>query len=119
MKLRLDLFVLALLAIVPGRAAEGKFSRIAYNNPGLVVDLGVGLWAWPLPMDYNGDGLMDLVVACTDTPYNGVYFFENTGQIDPATKLPLFKPAVRLGNAVASPQISYVDGKPVVTTPGA
>ena len=107
------------VAFAPARAADGKFSRITYNNPDLVVDLGVGLWAWPLPMDYNGDGLMDLVVACTDTPYNGVYFFENTGQIEVATKLPLFKPAVRLGKAVASPQISYVAGKPVVTTPAA
>ena len=107
------------VAFAPARAADGKFSRITYNNPDLVVDLGVGLWAWPLPMDYNGDGLMDLVVACTDTPYNGIYFFENTGQIEVATKLPLFKPAVRLGKAVASPQISYVAGKPVVTTPAA
>jgi len=30
--------------------------RLKYNHPGLVVDLGVGLWAWPLPMDYDDDG---------------------------------------------------------------
>ncbi len=105
--------------VSPAHAADSKFSRLSYNNPGLVVDLGVGLWAWPLPMDYNGDGLMDLVVACTDTPYNGVYFYENTGEIDVATRLPLFKAGVRLGKAVGSPQISYVGGKPVVTTPAA
>ena len=25
--------------------------RIKYNNPGLMVDLGVGLWAWPMLVD--------------------------------------------------------------------
>ncbi len=102
---------------MPPPSAEPK--RIRYNNPGLLANVGVGLWGWPLPMDYNGDGLMDLVVAGTGTPYNGVYFFENTGTSDPETHLPLFKPAVRLGKAVDSPQISYHEGKPLVTTPGA
>ena len=55
--------------------------RLAHQNPGLLADLGVGLWAWPLPMDYNGDGLMDLVVVCTDKPYNGTWFFENSGVV--------------------------------------
>jgi hypothetical protein len=106
----------------PARGApypDSKLTRLTYNHPGLVTDVGVGLWAWPLPMDYNHDGLMDLVVVCTDTPYNGVYFFENSGEIDMATQLPLFKAAVRIGKAAASPQVSYVDGRPVVTTTGA
>ncbi|MBI5767263.1 MAG: VCBS repeat-containing protein [Verrucomicrobia bacterium] len=96
-------------------AAEEKMPRLAYRNPGLLVDLGVGLWAWPLPMDYNGDGLMDLVVVCTDKPYNGTWFFENSGQTDPQTKLPVFKPAVLIGKSAPSVGISYVTGKPVVT----
>jgi hypothetical protein len=95
------------------------FQRISYNNPGLVTDVGVGLWAWPLPMDYNHDGLMDLVVAGSGKPYNGVYFFENTGVTDPESGLPLMKPGVRLGHAIDSPQVSHVDGKPVVLTPNA
>ncbi len=95
-----------------------QLERLSYNNPGLLVDLGVGLWAWPLPMDYNDNGLTDLVVVCTDTPYNGVYFFENTGDIDPETDLPVYKPARRLGRAVDNASISYVNGQPVVTTPG-
>src|SRR6516165_4480283 len=41
-------------------AAQG-LERLKFNNPGLVVDLGVGLWAWPLPMDFDGDGKLDLV----------------------------------------------------------
>jgi len=89
--------------------------RLAHNNPGLLTDLGVGLWAWPLPMDYNGDGLMDLVVVCTDKPYNGTWFFENSGQVDSQLKLPIFKPAVLIGKSAPSVGISYVTGKPVVT----
>ncbi|MCX6941155.1 MAG: VCBS repeat-containing protein [Verrucomicrobia bacterium] len=89
--------------------------RLAHNNPGLLTDLGVGLWAWPLPMDYNGDGLMDLVVVCTDKPYNGTWFFENSGQVDAQLKLPIFKPAVLIGKSAPSVGISYVTGKPVVT----
>ena len=106
------------LAVAPVlRAAEPAetLPRLAYNNPGTLVDLGVGLWAWPLPMDYNQDGLMDLVVVCTDKPYNGTWFFENSGQVDPQTMLPVFKPAVLIGKSAASVGISYVTGRPVVT----
>jgi hypothetical protein len=88
--------------------------RIKYNNPGLVADLGVGLWAWPLPMDYDGDGDYDLVVSCPDKPYNGTYFFENaTGNI----KMPVFKPAVRIGKGYKNIQVSYVDKKARVLIP--
>ena len=95
-----------------------NLERLAYNNPGLIVDLGVGLWAWPLPMDYNDNGLTDLVVICTDVPYSGVYYFENSGVIDNKTHLPVYKPAVRLGKAENNVSISYIDGKPFITTPG-
>jgi hypothetical protein len=37
--------------------------RLQYNHPGLVVDLGVGLWAFPLPMDFDGDGDLDWPIA--------------------------------------------------------
>ena len=98
------------------RAAKAEtLPRLAYNNPGALVDLGVGLWAWPLPLDYNRDGLMDLVVVCTDKPYNGTWYFENSGQIDPQLKLPIFKPAVLIGKSVPSPGISYVGGRPLIT----
>lgn len=85
--------------------------RLKYNHPGLHVDLGVGLWAWPLPMDWDGDGDLDLIVSCPDKPYNGVYFFENTGD-DP--KLPVFKKAKRIGASLANVQVSYVNGEPRV-----
>ncbi len=96
-------------------AAEEVLPRLAHNNPGTLADLGVGLWAWPLPLDYNEDGLMDLVVVCTDKPYNGTWYFENSGQVDAQLKLPIFKPAVLIGKSAPSTGISYVDGKPMIT----
>lgn len=98
------------------RPAGGEMPRLSHQNPALLVDLGVGLWAWPLPLDYNQDGLMDLVVVCTDKPFNGTWYFENSGAFDPQLKLPIFKPAVRIGNSAPSAGISYVTGQPVITS---
>jgi hypothetical protein len=110
----------ALLSALPGfspiRAAE--LERLKYNNPGLAVDLGVGLWAWPLPMDFDGDGDLDLVVNCPDKPYNGVYFFENASGDTAKNKMPVFKPGRRISNGSQNVQVSYVDGKPRVLSPG-
>ncbi len=102
------------MGIVSVHASE-DFQRIPYNHPGLAVDLGVGLWVSPLPMDYDEDGDLDLVAACSDVPYNGVYFFENPGD-DP--QMPLFKPAVRLGPAPRYMRVSYVNGNPRILIPG-
>lgn len=99
-------------------AHSQELHRLPYNNPDLLVDLGVGLWAWPLPIDYNEDGLTDLVVACTDTPYNGVYYFENSGLIDTETNMPIYKPSKRIGDAVNNVSISYINNEPIITTPG-
>lgn len=115
------LVVVLVVTAGPVKSAPGDdLSQVQHNNPGLITDLGVGLWAWPLPMDYDEDGLMDLVVACTDTPSNGVYVFLNTGRFDPVTELPLFGPGENIGPAGKSnsPQISYIDGQPMVTTKG-
>ncbi len=103
------------LGILLLMAAAAPEQRVKYNHPGLEVDLGVGLWAWPMPMDWDGDGDLDLIVSCPDVPYNGTYFFENPGG---DAKMPLFKPAVRLGAALKNVQLSIVEGKPRVLTPG-
>lgn len=92
-----------------------ELQRLKYNNPGLVVDLGVGLWAWPLPMDFDQDGDLDLIVSSPDKPYNGTYFFENT---DGSNKMPIFEPAVRIGHGLRNIQVSFVNGKDHVMTPG-
>lgn len=103
-----------LLALAALDAAASE--RLRYNNPGLVVDLGAGLWAWPAPLDYDGDGLTDLLVVCPDKPFNGVWFFRNTSR-DPAR--PLFLPPERVGDGRANVCPSYVDGKVRLLVPGA
>ena len=94
---------------------KNELTRLKYNNPGLTVDLGVGLWAWPIPMDVNGDGFTDLIVVCDDKPYNGTYVFEHPGTND---KMPVFKKARRISHGITNVQLSLVDGKPRVLSPG-
>ncbi len=79
---------------------------MAHNNPGLVVDLGVGLWAWPIPWDVDGDGDTDLLVSCPDKPSNGVWLFEN--RAGPAVEFPVFAPGRRLGPTQHYVTPSYV-----------
>jgi predicted neuraminidase len=100
-----------------GQTTERDLQPLRYNHPGLTVDLGVGLWAWPLPMDYTGNGVLDLVVACPDKPFNGVYLFENTAP-DRNVKLPIFRPPVRLGPCGHTLQLSMVAGEPRILMPG-
>src|ERR1700750_487123 len=97
--LRRPAAILAVAILMAGMlpaASPPPYERLAHNNPGLRTDVGVGLWGWPLPMDYNHDGLMDLVVVCSGKPYNGTYVFENSGMTDPETGLPLLKAGVRI-----------------------
>ena len=102
-------------------AGARALARLKYNHPGLTVDLGVGLWAWPLPMDFDGDGDIDLVVSCSDKPYHATVLFENPGVGDNAgigSKMPVFKPAVKLGGPRGNCGVSVVDGVVRVTSPG-
>lgn len=98
-------------------ASAQPLERLKYNNPGLAVDLGVGLWAFPLPMDFNGSGQFDLVVDCPDKPYNGVYVFERPGTDKVQNPMPIFKAGRRISKGVQMAQVSFVDGKPRVLTP--
>src|SRR3954465_1693514 len=79
---------------------DAGLEPLRYNNPGLVVDLGVGLWAWPVSCDADGDGDFDLIVSCPDKPSNGVWLFENATGDTAKNKLPVFKPARRLSSTV-------------------
>jgi len=103
----ISLTVLVLLFISFGGEAQSKDElRIKYNNPKLIVDLGGGLWGTPLPVDYDKDGLIDILLSCPDTPYKGVYFHKNIG----TQTEPLFDIPVRLANvAYQSTKASFVN----------
>ncbi|QDU92564.1 FG-GAP repeat domain-containing protein [Lignipirellula cremea] len=114
---RVGLASLLAILCLPG-LASAQLEPLAYHHPGLTVDLGVGLWAWPLPMDFDGDGDLDLVVNCPDKPSNGVYFFENASGDTARNPLPVFEPGRRISRGLQNVQVSYVEGRPVVLTPG-
>lgn len=88
---------------------------IKYNNPDAVVDLGVGLWPHPLPMDYDHDGKTDLLVSTAGTPYNGIYLFKNISNENGL----LFAKPVRLAKGIKNIEISYGKGKEQLLVPGA
>ncbi len=100
---------------IPPADVRADFEPIRHRRPGLVVDLGVGLWALPLPMDYDGDGDNDLVVATVNKPSPGIFFFENPGG---NAKDPVFRPGVRVGDARSNVTISYLNDTVAVLTPG-
>jgi hypothetical protein len=105
------------LLLLPAGSGAAGLERLKFNHPGLIVDLGAGLWAFPLPMDFNGDGALDLLVDCPDKPYNGVYFFANLS--GPTTNaLPVFKPGRRISRGQQFAQVSLIDNRPRVLTPG-
>lgn len=85
-------FLSVVLTVVSFRLSAEEARIVSYNNPDLTVDLGVGLWAIPIPMDYDHDGVNDLLVNCPDTPYKGIWFFRNIG----TNEEPLFDEAQRL-----------------------
>lgn len=107
--------VLASFACCAGLADDPDLIPLKHNNPELVVDLGVGLWAHPLPMDFDGDGDNDLVVSCPDKPFNGTWFFENP---DGNVALPTFRPPVKIGRGAHSMRVSYDGDRVDVTVPG-
>ncbi|PCE62778.1 FG-GAP repeat domain-containing protein [Sediminicola luteus] len=97
-----------------GSASLADLVRMPYNHPGLTVDLGVGLWANPLPVDYDQDGDYDLLVSCKDVPFNGIYFFENKN----GTAFPVFEPPVRVADPIRHLQVSQINGKARFLRPG-
>lgn len=105
--------LILMLALLPAAVRAEGLEPLKYNHPGLVVDLGVGLWAWPLPMDFDGDGRLDLVVNCPDKPSNGVYVFTNPGGLDP-----VFPPGRRISRGLQNVLVSHAGGRPRVLSPG-
>lgn len=84
---------------------------LPYNHPDLTVDLGVGLWGIPIPVDYDGDGRKDLLVSCPDRPYRGLYYFRNIG----TSEDPLFARAERISEkGMNNIRLSEVGGEAFV-----
>lgn len=106
MKKIIILFLTAMICISIHGQANDKY-RLKYNNPDLIVDLGVGLWGMPIPIDYDGDGLMDLLMTCPSTPHKGIFYFHNIGN----KQTPLFDKGVKLVNTTYRDlSVSYVNG---------
>lgn len=99
-------------------ATRGELVPLQYNHPGLVVDLGVGLWAWPLPWDVDSDGDYDLLVSCPDKPSNGIWYFENRSGDTAANPMPVFEPGRRISGTVHYVMPSYVGTEMRVLSPG-
>lgn len=109
--------IIILLSILIGQQAvaqETDFNIIKYNNPGLVVDLEVGLWPIPIPVDYDGDGLTDILVSVTSFPVKGLFYYRNVGD----KKNPLFDKPVRIADGFNNIYPSYVNGELRVLRPG-
>ena len=95
-------------------SADDQLQLVNYNNPGLVVDLGVGLSPWPVPMDADGDGDYDLVVSYDGKPSNGTYIFENPNGDTASDKFPVLKDGKWISRGYYDVTPSYVDGRVIV-----
>ena len=49
----------------------GHFERMMFNNPGLEVDLSLGIWPHIAVYDYDKDGRMDVVMRASSVPIQG------------------------------------------------
>lgn len=109
------------VAAEPSSPRAGKkperFRPIAYNNPGLTVDLATGLWGTAIP--YSGEGARrpDLILVSASSPARGVYYFKNTGERD-ATGGDVFAPPTRLSDGRVDVAPSYTPDGLRVLTPG-
>lgn len=104
--------------IVTSSDFSARFRKLPYGNPAVHPFLKVGLWAWPVVMDYDGDGDKDLLVSCPGGPSNGLYFFENRSE--GKETMPVFSAGRRLdvgrsGASMAAPSGKYAS---LVTVPG-
>lgn len=112
--------LLAATTLLPGpralcdcTTAGAELVRLSANAPeGETRDLKVGLWAFPMVTDWNGDGRPDLLVSSPCQPYRGTYLFLNRGN-------GLFARSKRISDeAYQETALSRTDGKDVVLRPG-
>jgi hypothetical protein len=94
------------------QSANETLIRLQYKDTTTTKDLAVGLWANPLPMDYDQDGDIDLIISCTDVPFNGTFLFKNSTKDQNGN--PIFDAPIKIGDGMRNVAISYVDGEPRV-----
>lgn len=99
--------LLGIFCFLFGKSQTIDECRIKHNQPNLVVYLGGGLWSTPLPVDYDNDGLTDIILSCVDVPYKGTYLFKNIG----TKRKPFFDKALKLTDmAFQNSRASYENG---------
>ena len=102
---------------VAAPAMVGTGDRITFGRAGARGRVAVGLQPKPAILDADGDGDLDLVIACPDRPYNGTYLFTNIG----SNEKPLFDRAIWLGPGLRELTAADFDGDgttDLVTTGG-
>ncbi len=110
--------IVTVILSLPASAFADELTQLKYNNPGLIVDLGVGLWAWPVPCDADDDGDFDLIVSCPDKPSNGVWLFENVSGDTAQDPMPVFSPGRLLSRTIHYVMPSYAENELRVLSPG-
>jgi len=101
---------------------DNLLHKLAYNNPGLLVDLDAGFKAVPMPMDFDGDGDLDLLVSESGSyAESGIFYFENiSGNTEMLVFIRRMKVSFerrRLGDDGSRFQASEVEGRVHVLSP--
>ncbi len=77
---RVAFISLAVSLYVSAASEQYPFELVRFNNPDINVDINAGLSVMPLPLDWNNDGQMDLLLAASTGPEGkGTYYYENLG----------------------------------------
>jgi hypothetical protein len=88
---------------VPPPVFVGAGDALSYGRDNSTRDLGVGLWATALPIDWNEDGVLDLLYTCKDVPQDGTYVFF---QLKPN----VFVKGERIGDGQSHPALADMNG---------
>ena len=97
------------------KSPEDDFRPMPYNNPKARPFLKGGLCCWPMPIDMNGDGRLDIVLqSWCATPFAGTFVAENASGNGGET---LFRPLRKIAQyGYGGLSCARVGGQPLVTS---